>query len=104
MTARAEFVERIHQTDTMKELVRSLDEEPARLLDRICSRYEETGRAVADHYLQLTGYFGETMLRVLIRAGLVERVTGGRGALHAYEPTTEGLELYRRMREEKKGE
>ena len=63
MTAYEEFVKRIHETDTMRELARSLDEEPARLLRLICSRYEETGRPVADHYLQLTGYFGETMLR-----------------------------------------
>ncbi len=103
MAAYAEFVNRIHQTDTMQELVRSLDEEPARLLERICSRYDETGRAIADHNLQLTGFFGETMLRVLIKAGLINRMTGGRGALHAYEPTEEGLQLYRRMREERQG-
>lgn len=100
MTAHAEFVNRIHETDTMKELVRSLDEEPTKLFLRICSRYDETGRAVADHNLQLTGYFGETMLRVLIGAGLMHRVCGGRGALLAYEPTEEGMQLYRGMKEE----
>ncbi len=103
MAAYAEFVNRIHQTETMQELVRSLDEEPARLLERICSRYDGTGRAIADHNLQLTGFFGETMLRVLMRAGLIDRMTGGRGALYAYEPTEEGLQLYRRMREEEQG-
>jgi len=100
MSAFEDFVERIHTTDTMQELVRSLDHEPARLLLRICARYEETGRPVADHYLQLTGFFGETMLRVLVRAGLVLRHAGGRGALHLYEPTSDGLELCRRMRQE----
>jgi hypothetical protein len=101
MTALEEFAEKIHQTDTMQELVRSLDEEPARLLQRICTRYEDTGRPVADHYLQLTGYFGETMLRVLVRAGLIDRVPGGRGALNAYEPTPVGLDLYHGMRQER---
>jgi hypothetical protein len=101
MTAHDEFTARIRETDTMKELIRSLDEEPARLLHRICTRYAETGRPVADHYLQLTGYFGETMLRVLVRARLIECVSGGRGALNAYQPTEDGLELHRRMREER---
>lgn len=100
MTAYAEFVNRIHQTDTMRELMRSLDEEPTKLFLRICSRHEETGRAVADHYLQLTGYFGEIMLRVLMGAALIHRVSGGRGALLAYEPTEEGMQLYRGMKEE----
>lgn len=100
MAAYQEFSDRIHQTDTMKELVRSLDEEPSRLLKRICARYEEIGRPVPDHFLQLTGYFGETMLRVLVRAGFIDRVSGGRGALNAYQPTSDGLQLCHRMREE----
>lgn len=101
MTAFDEFATRIRETDTMKELIRSLDEEPARLLHRICDRYEETGRPVADHYLQLTGYFGEAMLRVLVRSGLADRMSGGRGALNAYQPTEEGLRYHSRLREER---
>ncbi len=101
MSAFEEFIERIHQTDAMRELVRSLDEEPARFLVRVCFRYEETGRPVPDHYLQLTGYFGETMLRVLVQARMLSRVAGGRGSVYAYEPTADGLELHRRMREER---
>lgn len=100
MGAFDDFVARIHGTETMQELVRSLDHEPARLLQRICARYDETGRAVPDHYLQLTGFFGETMLRVLVRAGLVNKHPGGRGALVLYEPTADGMDLCRRMREE----
>jgi hypothetical protein len=100
MTAYQEFRDRIHETDTMKELTRSLDEEPARLLGRICARYEETGRPVPDHFLQLTGYFGETMLRVLVRSGFIDRVSGGRGALNAYQPTSDGLNCFHRMSEE----
>ena len=101
MSVLEEFVERIHQTDAMQELVRSLDEDPARFLSRLCSKYEETGRPVPDHYLQLTGYFGETMLRVLVQAHMISRHDGGRGSIYAYEPTTDGLELHRRMREER---
>jgi len=101
MTPFDEFATIIRETDTMKELIRSLDEEPARLLHRICSRYEETGRPVADHYLQLTGYFGETMLRVLVRSGMIDRVSGGRGALNAYQPTEQGLRFHRQLRGER---
>ncbi len=101
MTVNEQFSARIRETDTMRELIRSLDEEPARLLQRICSRYQETGRPVADHYLQLTGYFGEAMLRVLVKARYVDRVSGGRGALNAYQPTEDGIEVFRHMREEK---
>jgi len=89
------FENRIRQTDTMQELVRSLDEEPWRLLSGICRRYEATGRPVPDHYLQLTGFFGETMLRVLSQANLVECRSGGRESLLVYEPTAEGLQLWR---------
>ncbi len=102
MGASAEFTDRIRRTETMQELLNSLDEEPEKLLRSICSRYEETGRAVADHYLQLTGFFGETMLRVLVGAGLIERMSGGRGALISYEPTEEGLRLYHAMMNEKR--
>lgn len=101
MTAHEEFADKIRQTDALKELIRSLDEEPARLLHLICLRHDETGRPVADHYLQLTGYFGETMLRVLTRAGLIEHVEGGSGALNAYTPTPEGRRLDDAMRAER---
>ena len=100
MTVYDEFATRIRDTETMKELARSLDEEPARLLRRICARYEDMGRPVADHSLQLTGYFGEATLRVLVQAGFVDRLSGGREALNVYQPTSDGLEFYRRMREE----
>jgi len=100
MRATDEFRDRIHQTDTMQTLVRSLNEEPASLLDSICRRYESTGRPVADHYLQMTGFFADTMLRILSQASLVERRSGGRDSLLVYEPTTEGLELWKRMSSE----
>lgn len=100
MTVCDEFSARIRDSETMKELIRSLDEEPVLLLQRICSRHEETGRPVADHYLQLTGYFGETMLRVLMQADLIERVPGGRGSLNAYQPTSDGMRFCHTMRGE----
>ena len=102
MRATEEFLQKIRETDAMQTLVRSLDEEPAALLDSICRRYEATGRPVPDHYLQLTGFFAETMLKVLSKAALVECRSGERDALLVYEPTAEGLDLWRRMTGEKR--
>ncbi len=101
MTAYQQFAERIRQTEVMKDLIASLDSEPARLLHLIRLRYDETGRPVPDHYLQLTGYFGETMLRVLASAGLIQRVEGERFALSAYAPTPEGRRMDDAMISEK---
>ncbi|MCK5213147.1 MAG: hypothetical protein KAQ74_04420 [Dehalococcoidia bacterium] len=101
MSAFDEFVEKIHQTDTMQELERSLDEEPAWLLARICEKYQKTEHPVPDHYLQTTGYFGETMLNVLIRAGMIVRQSSARNSLFEYEPTAAGLELQTRIMKEK---
>ena len=104
MSALDEFVEKIHQTDTMRELERSLNEEPTFLLHWICEMYRKTERPVPDHFLlQVTGYFGETMLNVLVRAGMIVRESGGRNSLRAYEPTAEGLALQERIRREQEG-
>lgn len=103
MKVSQEFIARIRETDAMQELMRSLDEEPANLLMRICSRFEETDRPVPDHSLRLVGYFGDLMLRVLVRAHYVDRVSGGRGALNAYQPTQDGLDVYRAMQRDEGG-
>jgi hypothetical protein len=102
MTVHEEFADKLRQTDLMSQLIRSLDEEPAHLLHLICMRYNETGRPVADHYLQMTGFFGETMLRVLTSAGLIDHVAGERGALNVYTPTALGQRFDEGMRAERK--
>jgi len=45
----------------------------------------------------MTGFFAETMLRVLSKAALVECRSGGRDSLLVYEPTSDGMELWKRM-------
>jgi hypothetical protein len=102
MGAFEDFTKLIKQTDTMKALYENLEKEPAKLLATICREYEATNRAVPDHHLNLAGYFGEAMLRVLVGADLVTKEREDRFSLHGYRPTETGLKYYRAMLKEKK--
>lgn len=59
MSALDDFTTLIQETETIKQMIRSLKEEPAYLLGSICRQYEKTGRPVPDHQLNITGYLGE---------------------------------------------
>jgi hypothetical protein len=102
MGAFDDFVEVVKQTETMQALFRSLEREPAKLLAVICREYEATNKAVPDHHLNLSGYFGEAVLRALVSANLITREREDRFALYVYKPTEAGLRYYRAMLEEKK--
>jgi len=102
MAAFEDFVTEIRRTETMQALLRSLEEEPAKLLSAICQEYEATNRAVPDHHLHLTGYFGEAMLRALLSANLITRETGDRFYLYGFKPTEAGLKYYNAMLDEKR--
>lgn len=43
----------------MKQVLKSLKEEPAHLLGDICQEYQRTGQSVPDHRLHFVGYLGE---------------------------------------------
>ena len=97
-----DFVAEIRGTETMQALLESLEEEPAKLLSAICKEYEATNRAVPDHHLLLTGYFGEAMLRVLLSANLITRERGDRFSLWDFRPTEVGLKYCKAMLDEKR--
>jgi hypothetical protein len=101
MGAFEDFAATVRNTEAMKALFQSLEEGPARLLCSICKEYEATSKAVPDHHLNLTGYFGEAVLRALVSANLITKERG-EFSLYAYEPTERGLELYKGMLDEKK--
>jgi hypothetical protein len=84
----------LETTEVMKQVMRSLKEEPAYLLGSICREYGSTGQPIPDHHLSLVGYLGEASIRALISAGLVRQQTGSRLALYCYEPTAEGLKYH----------
>jgi hypothetical protein len=102
MGAFEDFVEVIKKTETMQALFQGLEREPAKLLAAICREYEATNKAVPDHHLNLSGYFGEAILRALVSANLVTREREDRFALYGYKPTEAGLKCYRAMLDEKK--
>lgn len=81
----------------MKHVLESLEEEPARILIHICREYEALGRPVPDHHFHVSGYIGEVALKALVAAGLIQSRPGSRFSLYDYEPTSQGLEHYRRL-------
>jgi hypothetical protein len=100
MSALDQFSELMETTEVVRQVRKSLREEPAHLLGEICHEYEKTGQPVPDHRLRFVGYMGEAALKALIAAGLVRRQSGGRLSLYCYEPTEEGLEHYRKLKAE----
>jgi len=97
-----DFLEVVKRTETMQALFQSLEREPVKLLTAICREYEATAKAVPDHHLNLSGYFGEAILRALVSANMVTREREDRFALYGYKPTEEGLKYYRALLGEKK--
>jgi hypothetical protein len=97
-----EFVTEIKKTEIMQSLLRSLEQEPAKLLGTICHEYEISGKGVPDHHLNLAGYLGEAMLRTLMAANLVTKELGDMFSLYMYKPTELGLKYYKGMLAEKK--
>ena len=98
MSAIDDFAALVETTEVMKQVIKSLRQEPAHLLSEICQDYQRTGRLVPDHRLHFTGYMGEAALKALLSIGLVKRHSGGRTALYIYEPTAEGLAQYEKLR------
>lgn len=102
MGAFEDFIAVVNKTETMQALLRNLEREPAKLLGVICREYGATSKAVPDHHLGLTGYFGEAMLRALVSAHLITREPEDRFFLCSYKPTETGLRYYKAMLDEKK--
>ncbi|MFW6118459.1 MAG: hypothetical protein ACOC6R_03090 [Chloroflexota bacterium] len=102
MGAFEDFVDVVKKTETMQSLLQNLEKEPANLLTAICREYEKTNKAVPDHHLNVTGYFGEAMLRALVSANLVTREREDRFSLYGYKPTESGVKYYKAMLKEKK--
>jgi hypothetical protein len=92
------FAALLETTDVMKQVLKTLKEEPARFLRDICRQYEESGRSVPNHRLQSVGYMGEAALKALLSAGLVRQQSGGTVSLYTYEPTEEGLRQYEKLK------
>ena len=92
------FAALVENTDVMKQVVKSLKEEPAHLLGDVCLEYQRTSQPVPDHRLHFVGYLGEAALKALLSAGLIKRQPGRKLSLYSYEPTPEGLEQYEKLK------
>ncbi len=98
MSAIDDFAALLETTGIMKQVQKSLKEEPAHLLGDICREYQRTGQSVPDHRLHFAGYMGEAALKALLSAGLIRRQSGGRVSLYCYEPAPKGLQQYERLK------
>jgi hypothetical protein len=100
MSALDDFTTLLDSTDVIKQLIKTLKEEPAHILGDICREYEKTGQVVPDHRLRTVGYMGEAAVRALISVKLITRSSGGVLSLYCFEPTKEGLKYYRSLKAE----
>jgi len=100
MSAIDDLTALLETTEVMKQVFTSLKEEPAHVLGDICREYQKTGQPVPDHKLRFVGYLGEATVKALLAAGLIKRQPGGRLSLYCYEPTTEGLAQYEKLKAE----
>ena len=98
MSAIDDFAASLETTEIIKQLLKSMKEEPAHLLGDICQEYQTTSRPAPDHHLHLAGYLGDASLKALLSLGLIRQQSGGRLSLYSYEPTPEGLVQYQRLK------
>lgn len=98
MSAIDDFSALLETTPAIRQLLKSLKEEPANLLGELCQEYERTGQPVPDHYLHFVGFLGEVALKALLSLGLIARRPGGRTSVFSYEPTATGIEYYHKLK------
>ena len=96
MSVLDDFAALLETTDVIKQVLKSLQEEPALILGHINREYEKTGERVPDHRLLLGGFLGEDSLKALAAAGLVEKEPG-QYSIYSYVPTAAGKEHYRKL-------
>ena len=96
MSALDDFTALLETTDVIKQVLKSLQEEPALILGHINREYEKSGESVPDHRLLLGGFLGEDSLKALVAAGLVEKEPG-QYSVYSYVPTAVGKEHYQKL-------
>ncbi len=85
--------ERILDTGAMRELTGELRAYPVRLMRQMVAEHKLRGGPVPDHVLDIVPYLGDTALRALVVAGLVDRIDDSPHAIRAYVPTAEAIAL-----------
>ncbi|MDP2720065.1 MAG: hypothetical protein Q8P44_09650 [Dehalococcoidia bacterium] len=90
-----DLINALRKTEAMDNLIKCLEQEPVVLLGIICRNYEKTGQPVPDHQVHPSGYLGDVSLKSLISANMIKSLSGDHLALGRYEPTPEGLKVYK---------
>ena len=93
--ATEELRERLANTSAIGSVYLELQNYPVKLLRQIISEHKKRQTPVPDHSLDFQSSLGETALRALVEAELVERFDGSPYAIHSYLPTAEGIRLER---------
>ena len=78
MSAYEDYLALLRDTEIMKGFMQSLEEEPLKLLGKICEEYRKTNESVPDHHLHFPGYIGDTAIKALESAGLIKIKPGGK--------------------------
>lgn len=97
MSGREELLALVRSTESMKQILGELEQEPQKLLCAVCQDFRRNGKAVPDHRLALFNYFAEASLRSMVSAGIIKMMPGGLNSIHEYEPTSKGSEIYDKL-------
>lgn len=97
MSALDDFAACLETTEVIRQLVKSLKEEPARLLGEINREYENSGESVPDHRLLPGSFLGDDSFKALEAAGLIIR-EAGQQSVYCYRPTAAGREYYQKLK------
>ena len=101
MSAFDEFAGIVRVTPVVTRVMESMMIEAAQALRDICRAFESTGEPMGGHRLPAGGYMGETIVRALIEAELIEEVEGEeRGFMRRYKPTQIGERTYAQLDKE----
>ena len=96
-----EFAGIVRATPVVTRVMESMMIEAAQALRDICRTFQSTGEPMGGHHLPAGGYMGETIVRALIEAELIEEVEGEeRGFMRRYKPTKSGEQTYTQLDKE----
>ncbi len=96
-SAAQELMDIVRQTDSIRQIISDLEQEPLRLLCAVGKECSKAPGAIPDHRLGLNNYFAEAALRALVSAGLLKMQVGGNLAIYEYEMTEKGAAIYGRL-------
>jgi hypothetical protein len=95
-----DFSDSVGATQVVSRMMKSTMIEAAQTLRDICKEFEKSGQPLGDHHLPASGYMGEMVVKALVESELIEETEAERGALHHYQPTDRGREVYEGLKTE----